>query len=316
MTTATAIEQRRTVAPQLFLPQRLEAVRQWVCWRYEERDGKATKVPVNPRTGGNASSTNPETWGGIDDALRHYHQNPVRVSGIGYVLAPCDDVIGVDLDHCITATGTLEPWAAAIVAKLDSYAEISPSGAGLRIFLQGQLPEGGRKRGNVEMYDRGRFLTVTGNHVEGTPLEVNERQAAIDALHAEVFADRRPAAPDRTAAAQPVSLADADLLAKARAAKDGRLFSALWDGDASGYPSKSEADLALCNLLAFWTGNDSKRIDQLFRQSGLYRPKWDERHAADGRTYGERTCDRATDRTDVYTPYLNGNGNGHATEHA
>lgn len=301
MTAATAVEQRRTVAQQLFLSERLQAVRQWVCWRYEERDGKATKVPVNPRTGGNASSTNSTTWGSIDDALGFYEQNPARVSGIGYVLAPGDDVIGVDLDHCITAAGTLEPWAAAIVAKLDSYAEVSPSGAGLRIFLRGQLPEGGRKRGNIEMYDRGRFLTVTGNHVKDTPLEVNERQAAIDALHAEVFADRKPA-PAQTATPQPVNLADGDLLAKARAASNGRLFSDLWDGKASDYPSTSEADLALCNLLAFWTGNDAARIDSLFRLSGLYRSKWDERHGNDGRTYGQMTIDKATDRTEVYTP--------------
>jgi len=74
-------------------------------------------------------------------------------------------------------------------------------------------------------------------------------------------------------------------------------------GDTSGYESHSEADMALCRLLAFWTGRDRSRMDRLFRQSGLARDKWDEVHYADGSTYGEKTLERAIARTDdVYTP--------------
>ena len=87
---------------------------------------------------------------------------------------------------------------------------------------------------------------------------------------------------------------DAALLDRARRAANGTQFSALYSGDMSSCGGDhSSADLALCNLLAFWTGKDANRIDRLFRQSGLMRPKWDEKHHSDGRTYGQGTIDKA-----------------------
>ena len=64
------------------------------------------------------------------------------------------------------------------------------------------------------------------------------------------------------------------------------------------YPSQSEADLALCRLLAFYTNCDAGEIDRLFRQSGLYRPKWDEPHFAGGKTYGQATIEKAVSSAD------------------
>ncbi len=94
------------------------------------------------------------------------------------------------------------------------------------------------------------------------------------------------------------ALDDAELLRRARASANGEKFANLWDGDTSDYANgdnegRSEADLALCSLIAFWTGPDEDRIDGLFRQSGLMRPKWDERHYGDGRTYGQGTIEHA-----------------------
>ncbi len=86
---------------------------------------------------------------------------------------------------------------------------------------------------------------------------------------------------------------DERLLAKAMGAANGPKFSKLWQGEWDGYPSQSEGDLALCRQLAFWTGGDEERIDRLFRQSGLYRDKWDRQHRGDGRTYGELTVKKA-----------------------
>ena len=98
-----------------------------------------------------------------------------------------------------------------------------------------------------------------------------------------------------------VDLSDRELLEKARDADNGDRFDALWRGDTAGYPSHSEADMALCNLLAFWTGGDRQRMDRLFRESGLMRDKWDEDRGAD--TYGERTIEAALDATtDYYDP--------------
>jgi hypothetical protein len=111
-------------------------------------------------------------------------------------------------------------------------------------------------------------------------------------------------------------LSDEALLARARAARNGPKFARLWSGDVSGYtradgtPDASAADQALCNMLAFYT-RDRLQIDRLFRLSGLVRPKWDERHAADGRTYGEMTVDQALSFvTERYTPRRDQSLNG------
>jgi len=95
---------------------------------------------------------------------------------------------------------------------------------------------------------------------------------------------------------------DEALIARACAAKNGDRFSRLWAGDASPYgDDASAADQALCNLLAFWTGRDEDRMDRLFRRSGLFREKWDEKRGA--RTYGQMTIDKAVaDCHDTYAP--------------
>lgn len=100
-----------------------------------------------------------------------------------------------------------------------------------------------------------------------------------------------------------VDLSDEELIERARNAANGEKFGQLWDGDVSSYESQSEADTALCSLLAFWTGGDATWMDQLFRQSELIRPKWDEQHFANGDTYGERTIERAISGvSDFYEP--------------
>jgi hypothetical protein len=101
-----------------------------------------------------------------------------------------------------------------------------------------------------------------------------------------------------------VPLSDEELIAKARESGDGESFAKLWDGDGEGdFGSQSEADLSLCNRLAFWSGRNREQMDRLFRQSKLFRPIWDERHQADGATYGEETLTKAIDATEnVYSP--------------
>jgi primase-polymerase (primpol)-like protein len=163
-----------------------------------------------------------------------------------------------------------------------SYTELSPSGTGVHVLMSGTLPPGGRRRGHVELYDRDRYFTVTGNHLPGLPRELEARTPELERLHARLF----PAAP----APRPwptrrwARLDDAALLERAERSRDGARFAALYRGDSSGYRSQSEADLALCCRLAFWTHGDAARIDRLFRASGLMRAKWNDR--AD---YRERT---------------------------
>jgi putative DNA primase/helicase len=155
---------------------------------------------------------------------------------------------------------------------------------------------GGRQKGGIEMYDRARYFTITGKHLDGTPTTIEERSSELKRLHSFFFAasidSKRPA--EKIRLPHPVDASDEKILERARRAANGSKFDRLWQGDWQGiFASQSEADLALCNMLAFWTGGDAGRVDSLFRCSRLMRPKWDRRHFNNGLTYGEATVARA-----------------------
>lgn len=283
------------------IPTQLRELPQWVTWRLEPRPGedKPTKIPYNPRTGGKAQASNPDTWSTFADACAAYDaslKDAQPYSGVGLQLGTDGGpYFAVDLDKCIDPeTGEIADWAQEIVAALPTYWEKSPSGHGLRALGRGHLPEGGRNRsGPVELYDRLRYVTVTGQPF-GAAQPVTDCAAVLPALHARLF----PAPSKPPQVARPVaslSLSDAELIDKATNAGNGAKFAALWRGDTSGFNGDdSAADLALCSLLAFWTQGEAARIDSLFRQSGLCREKW-ERH-----DYSERTIKRALEGTTEY----------------
>ena len=96
-----------------------------------------------------------------------------------------------------------------------------------------------------------------------------------------------------------------EIIQQIRSSRQKEKFERLFDGDIQGYASASEADLALCSILSFWTNKTPRLIDSIFRQSGLNRTKWDEKHYSDGRTYGQETINRATELcSEVYTPLV------------
>jgi putative DNA primase/helicase len=290
------------------IPDALKVRAQWVAWRYERRKDRAgnwkwTKLPIDPKTGRLAKSTDPSTWGTFQEALDRYRGDALE--GVGFVFTEPDPFAGVDLDDCRDRdTGELAPWAVEALADLDSYAEVSPSGTGVKLFVEAKLSGEGNRRGPVEMYDRGRYFAITGARLDGSPPTVEARQAQLDQQHARLVAGKQPRGATGVPGAhatRPPSLDDAALVEKAKRASDGDKFSRLWGGDRGGYDSASEADLALCSKLAFWTGGDRDRINRLFHQSGLMRPKWDERRGQ--LTYGERTINKALDgRADFYRP--------------
>ena len=261
-----------------------------VVWHYEERDGKLTKVPDVPSDPfRRASVTDPSTWDSFSVARDAVEDG--KADGAGFVLG--DGWVGVDLDKCRDPeTGIIEPSALAIIEKLHSYTEISPSGTGVHVYLNGQLPPGRRRKGVVEMYGEARYFTVTGAHLAATPTTIEHRTTELAAVHAEVFGTSnngtRPAA---TTLSTIATLDDQQLLRIARRASNGSAFSRLWDGDLSGHASQSEADLGLCNHLAFYTEGDAAHVDRLFRQSGLMREKWDAPRGES--TYGADTIARA-----------------------
>jgi putative DNA primase/helicase len=117
-----------------------------------------------------------------------------------------------------------------IVQRLNSYTEISPSGTGLRIFLEAKLPPQDRKIGKIECYETGRYLTVTGNRLQGTPTTIELRQREMEEVHTEVFGERqlRRNKPGAPRLAQPVTLEDDELLARAFASKNGDAVRSLF----------------------------------------------------------------------------------------
>lgn len=306
-TNSPAISSGNAAARPESIPVELRALLQWVCWRYEDRNGKRTKAPINAKSNGllsYAKSNDPTTWSDFHTALSACGVHP-ELAGVGFCFAPDDGLTGIDLDHVIDPdTGELKSEAAEILARFGgTYAEISPSGTGLRLFCYGKPRRSGKNAGKakwLEVYSHpsSRYLTVTGNRWDGNAASVTDQQAALDWLHGRFMestgGDSKPHVDAKPIPADPPDLDDAALLERVRNARNGSEFAALWSGDLSAHGGDhSAADLALCNALAFWTSNDPARIDRLFRQSGLMRPKWDKRHHSDGRTYGQATIDKA-----------------------
>jgi len=277
-----------------YIPESLKQLKQWVCFKleYNEKKGKHDKIPKDPKTGYNAKANDPATWGDFQTAVKAVSK--YGFDGIGIEFA--NGIFGVDLDG-VVKDGKLTPEAQDIIKTLDSYTEYSPSGTGVHILCKGTIPPKDRRKGNIEMYSEGRFFTVTGK-VLGEPKDIQERTAQAAVVHAKYLKREEPKATNQQPAN--LDLSDSELINKAMSAKNGHIFRALWNGDISGYPSQSEADLALCNLLAYWTNGNAYRMDALFRQSGLYREdKWNRRHGAD--TYGNMTIKKALND---FTPYI------------
>ena len=287
-------------------PKELAALPQWICWRLEPdpKSEKPRKVPYDPKTGRKASSTNPQTWATLAEA--EAARAKYLFTGVGFVFTEAGGIVGVDIDHCKKEDGSWNEVASAILAKYPSYTEISPSGTGLHIFYRGSMPGKGNKNSQsaVEMYAAARYFTMTGNRLDGTPEDIADGSEALPWIHETYVAKKKAAKSKAKRAIRTVSLTDEQVLEKAASAQNGEDFTTLWEGSwQEKFGSQSEADLALCCALAFWTGRNREQMDRLFRQSKLFREKWDNVHHADGATYGEETLAQAIARTEnVYTP--------------
>jgi putative DNA primase/helicase len=350
------------------IPPELTTRRQWVLWRGMDRIDHVTgavklnKIPINADTLTNADSTDPATWttfaacvAALPLALEEWEtEDPAtyRGGGIGYVFTEDDPYVGIDLDGCVDPlTGCIADWAQAYVTQLASYTEITPSGTGLHILIQGTLPPKGRRKGGIEMYNYARFFTMTGWHVEETPCAIEARQAQLNTLWCALFGPaigetvwlldtqgvitnqngcpwtitsmqyapsgepyavfaetatawpliQCQAVPAHTPQPSTAFFDDTTLINKALEAGNKAKLQALANGNWSqDYPSQSEADLAFCCMMAFWTP-DPAQVDRIYRTTALMREKWDQKRGT--QTYGERTIAEAYARqTECYTP--------------
>jgi primase-polymerase (primpol)-like protein len=279
-------------------------------WRpvWDAQRSRWTKPPFQPN-GWRASHSNPRTWVTFARAQAAYQRD--GWAGIGYVLAPDDHLTGIDLDHCreIT-TGAIAAWALKLVKRFASYTEISPSGNGLRLFIAAKLRASGRKRGGfgsngsgaIEIYDRNRYLTLTGRTLKHSVQSIAKRQRALDAIMREFFPDQVQLLSTRAIEPPaPCLRDDAAVVAIAIAARTGERFRALYfDGDLTAYDGDaSRADFALLHSLLFYSGGDIAQTERLFSASALgLRAKWCER--AD---YRAKTIAKAlAGMTEFYNP--------------
>lgn len=289
------------------IPEYLQKYGLFCLWKREtDENGRMTKVPYNPNTHTHGKSNDRSTFAPLNIAAS-------RADGYdGLGIGIFDGIAAIDIDHCLQ-DGELSAMAADIVETMDTYTEISPSGEGLRIvFLapgfqydRGKYYINNQKKG-LEIYLPGmtnKYVTITGDTLrrQDTLNRADRLQTILD----KYMMRPQQEAPAAPMPAVPMNISDTELIEKAKNAANGMKFAELWDGELSGYKSQSEADQALCNLLAFWTGRDASRIDALFRQSGLMRPKWDRKQS--GTTYGAITIQNAiANCKEVYTNNIRG----------
>ena len=207
---------------------------------------------------------------------------------------------GVDHDHCFDpATGTLQTWAWDNVCLLNSYSEVSPRGEGVKTIVRGALPPGRRRTGQVEMYDSGRFFATTGHHLAGTPCTVEERTAALHALHRRIFGHLEPARQSRAKADvrafEPSDQQAADLRERAARGYIKRTTLALLDSTGAGdYDSPSEADAAIAAGLIHAGLTQSEALAVLL-DSARGQDAIERKGERYGQTYWQRTVAHAAE---------------------
>ena len=236
--------------------------------------GKKPPFQVN---GHPADKTNPHHWSDFPEVMAAYEEG--GYDGIGFCTTTEDPFVFIDLDHCIGERGANKE-AMEVVHQLQSYTEISPSGEGLRIITAGSIPRNLKQR-EIEIYDHAWYLTITGHRLTHVD-QVAHCQSEIDRIFGRAAMQ---------AATNSLDAGSRAVLERIRESKQAQLFNTLYQGNINGYASQSEADLALCSILAFWSGNNAQQMDAIFRASCLFRDKWDARHGQ--LTYGQKTINKA-----------------------
>lgn len=331
------------------IPLEIKKVNRWVCYKVikDENTGENRKIPINPMSGGYAKSNDPLTWSTFNVAVLGCIK--FNLTGIGFMLGEdtknCVNYFGIDLDNHedkVTGEKPMSPvefkaFAQEFISTLNSYTEYSHSGEGIHIICKGRLPEGSNRKAGiaVEMYDKGRYFTMTGNVINNVPIydKTEEVKPLWEKyLHTEPQVIAPAPTPLQLGPSYIVNekgsvtfgvktqvidsskayLTDEELFEKIRNSQQGPDFISLYNGNMSNYANDhSAADMAFCKILAFWTNCDATQIDRIYRHSALMRAKWDQPRNSTCRqgitlsagTYGSQTIEYAiSTQRDVYTP--------------
>jgi putative DNA primase/helicase len=237
----------------------------WVGYKVEEHGGRPNcKVPKDPNTGGNASSTDPDTWSNFTSAISSVSR--YGFDGIGLVIG--EPYIAVDIDGARSPeTGATEEWALELIQALNSYTELSPSRKGFHIWLKGKHPQGkdGARTDDLEVYCKKRYFTCTGAHVEGTPKEVRH---LTDTEVQKVFA-----AVEKRRASQAGKKTKTEQATDSSRVNNNKKYALLKAGDieAAGFEDVSAAVQSFLTYSAYYHLLDVEKVDADFRGSALYK---------------------------------------------
>lgn len=258
------------------IPDALKAIPQWVCWRYGHDGKRVTKPPIDAKTGNAGKSNDPATWSTFDAALARFNADS-KIAGIGLALTPDHGITALDLDHVIDpATGDVDPKAVDLLAAFQTtYAEISPSGTGYRLFCIGKPQRDGHSNPRwLELYTGGgaRYMTVTGNAKDGHPAALAAMQGELDELHHLYMRTPEKATSKATTDTTTCVCNPSDRLA---AALKNPVIAALYAGDVGKYGDRSTAEIALAlRLMTFADGDEQTVAGWL---DGSKCGKWHER---------------------------------------
>lgn len=282
------------------IPLELKNRNQWLLFKVKLVGEKLKKYPFTVQN--NMDSWNlAENQSSFEIAYRTFTNNS-NYAGIGFAVTENDPYTCIDFDRVYNPTS--EEWnqqALEEIKKLNSYTEFSPTRTGVHVFVIGKMKKAGRKKNQPdgtgrEMYSSLRYMTVTGNHMPGTPLEINEAQETIDEFYEKWFPEQMEVSTRRKAYAndfrafevqKPVTNNPNSPLKGLHPTKDqifelckdapngfGEKFNKIFNGDISKYGSKSEADMALAGMIAFQTSNYGI-IKEIIHESALWDNKWE-----------------------------------------
>jgi len=302
------------------IPDELKEMKIWACWKSVPNPdkGKPDKLPISYQINHitsleevkPASCNRPNEWMIFEDAVRLKKSNRA-VKGFQVALCPTvptdgeDRLIGVDMDKAFNPNGSIKDEYLEWIAKFNTYFELSPGediNGGVRGFCFGHFSTfGGKHQGNIEIYQNGKWMTITGQKLANSPATINTSHETIEAFRAQYFKTFN-------------EVDDINLPVSNKIFTDEELIDRLKNHPIAGIKEDfnqlffrgqktsdhSSDDLSLCNLMRYYTQN-IEQIDCIFRQSALMRDKWDEVHFGNGDPYGEGTIKISLNtRTKVY----------------
>lgn len=276
MSQRSKVNNSSSITPPLSSPltERYGSEKRWLTWYRAEKYGKVTKIP-------RGSSTDPATWSTLDDLTSRNPGQPV-----GIVFTPDKLLLGIDIDKCLdpgttTINHEQKETIAQFIIEADTYTEISPSKAGLHLFLELDKPLDlvANKCAPFEAYTSGRYFTVTHQpYKEVLGVRRVSTDEALRLLSIIGYPWKKESTDALSAMCQeennkaPISsrLTDDEVLERMFKSKNGESIQSLYEGDTSLYNGdRSSADMALCSHLAFWTGGDAVQMDRLWLKSPL-----------------------------------------------